>query len=88
MTLLFKLKGNDDNDHDDDGDHDGAIVVVDDDDDCNDADVIEGGMLLMIYLSIIIFYRNIPFVQLVNIYMYLHLCILMYDVILVVRFVD
>jgi len=58
LTPLFKLKGNDDTDHDDDGDHDAAIVVVDDDD-CNDADVIEGGMLL-IYLSIIIFYRNIP----------------------------
>ena len=61
MTPLFKLKGNDhdDNDHDDD-DHDAAIVVDDDDDDCNDADVIEGGMLLMIYLSITIFYKSIP----------------------------
>ncbi len=77
MTPLFKLKGNDDNDHDDDGDHDAAIVVVDDDADCNDADVIEGGMLL-IYLSIIIVYKCIPFVKLVNINMYLHLCILIY----------
>ncbi len=48
MNPLFKLKGNDDDDHDYDDhdydDHDAAIVVdVDDDDDCNDADVIEGG---------------------------------------------
>jgi hypothetical protein len=92
LTPLFKLKGDNDDDHDDfdDDDHDGA----DDDNDDDDVDVVEGedafdDQFINHYCLWLVNHNTYTHFQLVNLYMHIHSCIIIiYDVILVVSFVE